>query len=52
MSKYEFDKKILVCLRHIVDDVQLGIDHNKMKAIVDCPRIANVTKTRSFLGDT
>lgn len=50
MSKCEFGKTSLVYLGHVVGGGELKIDPSKVKAIVDWPKLANVSKVRRFFG--
>jgi hypothetical protein len=52
MSKCEFGKTSLIYLGHIVGGGELKIDPSKVKVILDWTKPNNVTKVRSFLGET
>lgn len=52
MRKCEFDKKILDYIGHIIGDGWLRIDLEIMNVIVDFPKLGNIKKTMSFLGET
>jgi len=48
--KCNFSKESLVYLGHVIGHGKLKIDPNKVSAIVNWPRLSNVTEVRSFLG--
>ena len=52
LSKWEFFKRQIAYLRHIVSNDRIETDHKKIKAIVDWPRPTTVIDVCSFLGFT
>ena len=50
ISNYEFVRKSLVYLCHIVGEGQLIIDPTKIEAMLKWPTPTNVIETKSFLG--
>ena len=50
LKKCEFWPEEVVFLGHVVSKEGIKVDPQKIRAIVDWPRPANVTEIRSFLG--